>query len=105
MDDYERRLLAAAHIVLSSDRRHRTLPAPSEIGVTAELKPYQIEGVSWLLSRFDLGVNVILGTTLCGVMCVNCSPDLLVDLHCLVLFGFDLMVTCLFIAGDEVSCC
>lgn len=30
-------------------------------GITAELKPHQAEGVSWLIGRYVLGVNVILG--------------------------------------------
>lgn len=30
-------------------------------GITAELKLHQAEGVAWLIGRFALGVNVILG--------------------------------------------
>jgi len=32
-----------------------------EWGITAELKLHQAEGVSWLIGRYVLGVNVILG--------------------------------------------
>lgn len=32
-----------------------------EFGVTATLKPHQVEGVSWLIRRYLLGVNVVLG--------------------------------------------
>lgn len=56
---YEQRLKAVAKIVTAADA-----PAPfncEEIGVTAALKPHQIDGVSWLIRRYLLGVNVILG--------------------------------------------
>jgi hypothetical protein len=106
MDDYERRLLAAAQIVISSDRRkRRTPPTPSEIGITAELKPYQIEGLSWLLSRFDLGVNVILGTTFADLFysIIHLTFWLIsIDWFC---FGLTCLSFFMVIAGDEVSCC
>ncbi|KAG2672184.1 hypothetical protein I3760_13G028600 [Carya illinoinensis] len=59
---YEQRLKAAAEIILASDAR--TVDAPvnvADFGVTATLKPYQVEGVSWLIRRYTLGVNVVLG--------------------------------------------
>ncbi|PKA64154.1 Putative chromatin-remodeling complex ATPase chain [Apostasia shenzhenica] len=61
--DYRRRLVAAAQIVISSDRRANSCPPldPTELGVSAVLKPHQLEGVSWLIRRYELGVNVILG--------------------------------------------
>lgn len=53
----------AADVVLSADLRDCGTPpaGPAELGVSAELKPHQVEGVSWLIRRYDLGVNVILG--------------------------------------------
>uniref|UniRef100_A0A803KYM7 Helicase CHR10 n=1 Tax=Chenopodium quinoa TaxID=63459 RepID=A0A803KYM7_CHEQI len=57
---YEQRLKAAAKIITAADDS----PAPfncDEIGVTATLKPHQIDGVSWLIRRYLTGVNVILG--------------------------------------------
>lgn len=62
---YEQRLKAAAEIILASDSR--TVDAPvnvADFGVTATLKPYQVEGVSWLIRRYTLGVNVVLGMIL-----------------------------------------
>ncbi|KAJ4957224.1 hypothetical protein NE237_014007 [Protea cynaroides] len=61
---YEQRLKAAAGIVLSSDQGVGDESPPfdsAEFGVTASLKPHQVEGVSWLIRRYTLGVNVILG--------------------------------------------
>uniref|UniRef100_A0A1D1YTL9 Chromodomain-helicase-DNA-binding protein 1-like n=1 Tax=Anthurium amnicola TaxID=1678845 RepID=A0A1D1YTL9_9ARAE len=61
--EYEQRLVAAAEFVLSGDRRaegHPTLD-PADFGVTATLKPHQVEGVSWLVRRYMTGVNVVLG--------------------------------------------
>lgn len=61
--DYERRLLAASEVVLAGDSRGGGgALEPSDLGVAATLKPHQLEGVSWLLRRYELGVNVILGT-------------------------------------------
>ncbi|TVU48703.1 hypothetical protein EJB05_08348, partial [Eragrostis curvula] len=57
---YERRLLAAADLVLSSDDRDQGAPSPSYLGVTADLKPHQLHGVDWLIRRYGLGVNVVL---------------------------------------------
>uniref|UniRef100_A0A1J3HGP4 Chromodomain-helicase-DNA-binding protein 1-like n=2 Tax=Noccaea caerulescens TaxID=107243 RepID=A0A1J3HGP4_NOCCA len=59
---YERRLEAAAKIILAEDSQ--ASPAPPdcrEFGVTATLKPHQVEGVSWLIRKYLLGVNVVLG--------------------------------------------
>ncbi|CAA7050657.1 unnamed protein product [Microthlaspi erraticum] len=59
---YERRLEAAAKIILADDSQ--ASPAPpdcAEFGVTATLKPHQVEGVSWLIRKYLLGVNVVLG--------------------------------------------
>ncbi|XP_043717100.1 probable helicase CHR10 isoform X2 [Telopea speciosissima] len=61
---YEQRLKAAAELVLSSDRQvgdESPLLNSAEFGVSASLKPHQVEGVSWLIRRYTLGVNVILG--------------------------------------------
>ncbi|XP_038681651.1 probable helicase CHR10 isoform X2 [Tripterygium wilfordii] len=60
--NYEERLKAAATIVLAEDARSAQVPVNcAEFGVTATLKPYQVEGVSWLIRRYQLGANVILG--------------------------------------------
>ncbi|PNT78386.1 hypothetical protein BRADI_1g78440v3, partial [Brachypodium distachyon] len=60
---YERRLLAAADLVLASDH-HSPLPRRSsaDLGVTVQLKPHQLDGVHWLIRRYHLGVNVLLVT-------------------------------------------
>ncbi|KAK8936284.1 hypothetical protein KSP39_PZI013965 [Platanthera zijinensis] len=62
--EYRRLLMAATEFILSSDRRALANPPldPAELGVSAVLKPYQIEGVSWLIRRYQLGVNVLLGS-------------------------------------------
>lgn len=63
--NYEQRLKAAAKIILASDARDVDAPVDvAEFGVKATLKPYQVEGVSWLVRRYTLGVNVVLGTIL-----------------------------------------
>ncbi|RWR87122.1 putative helicase CHR10 isoform X1 [Cinnamomum micranthum f. kanehirae] len=61
--DCEDRLKAAAHFILSNDRRIEEDPPLdcSALGVSAVLKPHQVDGVSWLIRRYRLGVNVILG--------------------------------------------
>ncbi|KAG2274773.1 hypothetical protein Bca52824_057328 [Brassica carinata] len=38
-------------------------PDCREFGITVTLKPHQVEGVSWLMYKYLLGVNVLLGTT------------------------------------------
>ncbi|KAK2650700.1 hypothetical protein Ddye_018189 [Dipteronia dyeriana] len=60
---YEQRLEAAAKTVYEDDARGvgAQVVILADFGVTATLKPYQVEGVSWLIRRFLLGVNVILG--------------------------------------------
>nr|XP_034904582.1 probable helicase CHR10 isoform X2 [Populus alba] len=63
--NYEQRLAAAAMIIESKSHGESgcaTSPFDAtEIGVTATLKPHQLEGISWLIQRYHLGVNVILG--------------------------------------------
>ncbi|ONI22335.1 hypothetical protein PRUPE_2G122400 [Prunus persica] len=60
--NYEQRLKAAAKIILADDARAGDeRVSAEELGVTASLKPHQVEGVSWLIRRYNLGVNVILG--------------------------------------------
>uniref|UniRef100_A0A0A9GGM5 Uncharacterized protein n=1 Tax=Arundo donax TaxID=35708 RepID=A0A0A9GGM5_ARUDO len=56
---YERRLLAAADLVLSTDAQDQGARL-SDLGVTADLKPHQLDGVAGLIRRYRLGVNVIL---------------------------------------------
>ncbi|XP_071718314.1 probable helicase CHR10 isoform X2 [Rutidosis leptorrhynchoides] len=62
--NYEQRLIAAAKFVLDGDARAaaESQVNTSDIGVTASLKPHQIEGLSWLIRRYLIGANVILGT-------------------------------------------
>lgn len=60
--NYEQRLKAAAKIVIAYDSRAGdTAVDCAEFGVTATLKPHQVDGVSWLIRRYVLGVNVVLG--------------------------------------------
>ncbi|GMY23292.1 probable helicase CHR10 isoform X1 [Fagus crenata] len=60
--NYEQRLKAAARLILAEDSRAGDAPVDvAGFGITATLKPYQVEGVSWLIRRYNLGVNVILG--------------------------------------------
>lgn len=62
--NYERRLKAAAKLILLHDSGSDNSPESCpDFGVTATLKPYQVEGVLWLIRRYHLGVNVILGYT------------------------------------------
>ncbi|XP_061367078.1 probable helicase CHR10 [Gastrolobium bilobum] len=59
---YEQRLQVVAGIVIEDDARAGDAPpCLKELGLRATLKPYQVEGVSWLIRRYKLGVNVILG--------------------------------------------
>ncbi|RLN15743.1 hypothetical protein C2845_PM02G40470 [Panicum miliaceum] len=53
---YERRLLAAADLVLSADAQGQGICLP-DLGVTADLKPHQLDGVAWLIRRYRLGVK------------------------------------------------
>lgn len=58
--DYKQRLISAAKCVYDGDFR---APIDSlDYGIQAALKPHQVEGVSWLIRRYHLGVNAILGT-------------------------------------------
>ncbi|XP_076956245.1 putative helicase CHR10 isoform X2 [Bidens hawaiensis] len=57
---YEQRLIAAGKYVFDGDAAEADVNC-SEYGVTAVLKPHQIEGVSWLIRRYLIGANVILG--------------------------------------------
>ncbi|KAL8500266.1 hypothetical protein ACS0TY_020030 [Phlomoides rotata] len=61
--DYKQRLIAAANFVKDGDSRTvgEARFENSDLGITATLKPHQVEGVSWLIRRYHLGVNVILG--------------------------------------------
>ncbi|KAI3681429.1 hypothetical protein L6452_36224 [Arctium lappa] len=60
---YEQRLIAAAKYVFDGDARAAVEAQVncSDIGINATLKPHQIEGLSWLIRRYLIGVNVILG--------------------------------------------
>lgn len=59
---YEQRLQVAARIILDDDASPGDLPpSEGELGIKATLKPHQVEGVSWLIRRYILGVNVVLG--------------------------------------------
>lgn len=91
--DYRRLLIAATEIVLSSDRLADGSPPldSAELGVSGVLKPHQVEGISWLIRRYELGVNVLLG----------CRPIQFLILPQLS----DLVLTALFLllAGDEVG--
>ncbi|KAG8391560.1 hypothetical protein BUALT_Bualt01G0200300 [Buddleja alternifolia] len=61
--DYKQRLIAAAKYVCDGDARaaDEARVDSSEFEITVSLKPHQVEGVSWLIRRYHLGVNVILG--------------------------------------------
>ncbi|CAN4125913.1 unnamed protein product [Withania somnifera] len=65
--NYEQRLIAAAKFVYAGDSTADASTADAspvnsvDLGVKATLKPHQNEGVSWLVRRYLLGVNVILG--------------------------------------------
>ncbi|KAF8099698.1 hypothetical protein N665_0238s0027 [Sinapis alba] len=60
--EYQRRLEAATNIILTANSQATHAPPDCrDFGVTATLKPHQVEGVSWLIHRYLLGVNVVLG--------------------------------------------
>ncbi|KAA8515886.1 hypothetical protein F0562_019065 [Nyssa sinensis] len=60
--NYEQRLIAAAKYVLAADLLAGEVPVNcADFGITATLKPHQVEGVSWLIRRYSIGVNGILG--------------------------------------------
>ncbi|KAI4981193.1 hypothetical protein ZWY2020_021678 [Hordeum vulgare] len=58
---YERRLLATNDLVLSVDGKSQ-LPrlSSADLGVTADLKSHQLDGVHWLIRRYHLGGNDLL---------------------------------------------
>ncbi|KAF0932789.1 hypothetical protein E2562_012125 [Oryza meyeriana var. granulata] len=58
---YERRLVAAADLLLSADAQGGQGPRAAQLGVTADLMPHQLDGVAWLIRRYQLGANVLLG--------------------------------------------
>ncbi|PWA69816.1 SNF2 domain-containing protein / helicase domain-containing protein [Artemisia annua] len=60
--NYEERLTAAAKHIFAGDSRAAAESQVNchDVGVTASLKPHQIEGLSWLIRRYIIGVNVIL---------------------------------------------
>ncbi|XP_025606312.1 probable helicase CHR10 isoform X1 [Arachis hypogaea] len=61
---YEQKLQVVARIVDEGDARVCDAPPREvELGLTATLKPHQVEGVSWLIRRYKLGVNVVLDGT------------------------------------------
>ncbi|KAL3839220.1 hypothetical protein ACJIZ3_023811 [Penstemon smallii] len=62
---YDKKLTAAANYIHAADSRaadEAPIFEPSDFEITATLKPHQGDGVSWLIRRYQLGVNVILGT-------------------------------------------
>ncbi|KAI3444757.1 hypothetical protein Pfo_001422 [Paulownia fortunei] len=61
--DYKQRLIAAAKYVYDGDSRasEEAHIDTSDFEITATLKPHQVEGISWLIRRYHVGVNVILG--------------------------------------------
>ena len=61
--NYKHRLIGAAKTILTGDSNNIDVNL-SNIAITATLKPHQVEGVSWLIRRYHLGVNVILGNNL-----------------------------------------
>lgn len=63
--NYEQRLIAAAKYVYAGDSNAGNDSSfnPVDFGITATLKPHQVEGLSWLIRRYLLGVNVFLGKT------------------------------------------
>ncbi|KAL6957594.1 DNA helicase, partial [Sarracenia purpurea var. burkii] len=61
---YEHRLIAAAKSVFVADSQAGDGAVnPTDIGVKATLKPHQVEGITWLIRRYHMGVNVILDGT------------------------------------------
>ncbi|KAL8142228.1 hypothetical protein V2J09_015260 [Rumex salicifolius] len=59
--NYVQKLRAEAKAVLESDSgADEARLSFQEIGINAILKPHQLEGVSWLIRRYTLGVNVVL---------------------------------------------
>ncbi|KAK8466739.1 hypothetical protein PHAVU_008G141500 [Phaseolus vulgaris] len=60
--NYEQKLQVVAKFILDHEARASDSPPfEEELGIRATLKPHQVEGVSWLIRRYKLGVNVVLG--------------------------------------------
>lgn len=69
--NYEQRLIAAARLadnLNTTTAKEFDIPSAEEVaekcsewGVTAQLKAHQAQGLSWLIHRYAIGVNVILG--------------------------------------------
>ncbi|QCE10903.1 SWI/SNF-related matrix-associated actin-dependent regulator of chromatin subfamily A member 5 [Vigna unguiculata] len=58
---YEQKLQVVTKIILDDEARACDAPpCEEELGLKATLKPHQVEGVSWLIRRYKLGVNVVL---------------------------------------------
>lgn len=63
--NYSQRLIAAAKYVYAGELRAAGANInPDDLQINATLKPHQLEGISWLIRRFHLGVNVVLGINL-----------------------------------------
>ncbi|XP_014497082.1 probable helicase CHR10 isoform X2 [Vigna radiata var. radiata] len=59
---YEQKLQVVSKIILDDEARAGDAPpCQEELGLRATLKPHQVEGISWLIRRYKLGVNVVLG--------------------------------------------
>ncbi|CAN6460888.1 unnamed protein product [Victoria cruziana] len=65
MAECVRKLMVAARMILSSDEDRKDgddrRVDVEAWGISGTLKPHQVEGVSWLIRRYQQGVNVILG--------------------------------------------
>lgn len=71
--NYEQRLIAAARLadnLNTTTAKEFDIPSAEEVaekcsewGVTAQLKAHQAQGLSWLIHRYAIGVNVILDGT------------------------------------------
>lgn len=67
---YEQKLQVVSKIILDDEARAGDAPpCQEELGLRATLKPHQVEGISWLIRRYKLGVNVVLGETVTLSMC------------------------------------
>lgn len=74
---YEQRLQVVARLILDEDSRPGDAPLyQEELGLRVTLKPHQVEGVSWLIRRYKLGVNVVLGETITLLIVFGCSECL-----------------------------
>jgi len=90
---YEQKLQVVTKIILDDEARACDAPpCEEELGLKATLKPHQVEGVSWLIRRYKLGVNVVLGETVTHSICFvalnlsgcerNCGVALSIFLFC-----------------------